>query len=96
MTPLEFARSLNYDLEDTILLSNDPRHEYDAVYSIKNSDIVVGRRSVRYVNVPSAVMVAAVTTQLDVSCFLLDVEQLLMLFSLSIAGSHSYLVRIRC
>lgn len=67
MTPLEFAASIKYDLNDTILLANDPRNEYNKVYTIQDCCIVLGRRQVRYINVSSEVMEAAVTKQLDVS-----------------------------
>lgn len=52
-TPLEFARSLSgYDVSATMSLVHDPRHPYEAVYSVERLGSVVGGRPIKYLNLP--------------------------------------------
>lgn len=53
MTPLEYYKSLapEFDVDDLVVLANDPRHSTGKVYSAQLSDSFVGGRTSKYLNV---------------------------------------------
>ncbi|KAI5480942.1 bleomycin hydrolase [Pseudohyphozyma bogoriensis] len=64
MTPVELAQSLGHGLEQTMVLANDPRNQYNVSYSFQGGGEVIGGRMIKYVNVPIEEMKAAAIKQL--------------------------------
>ncbi|KAL1925109.1 uncharacterized protein VTP21DRAFT_4763 [Calcarisporiella thermophila] len=53
LTPKKFFENIiGYPLQDTLSLINDPRNEYNKLYTVKYLGNIVGGHPIRYVNIP--------------------------------------------